>query len=147
MNTNPRTLVEVEETLTGRYTQRARSGFHELLIDEPDDLGGNDAGPGPYEYLLMGLGACTNMTIRMYADRKQIPLKRVRVRLSHDKIHADDCLDCETEEGMVDEINREIILEGDLTAEQRNKLLDIANRCPVHRTLISEIKVRSTLAD
>jgi putative redox protein len=147
MTTNPRSIVEVEETLTGRFTQRALSGFHELFVDEPEGFGGNDTGPGPYEYLLMGLGACTSMTIRMYADRKRMPLKRVRVRLGHDKIHADDCLDCETREGMVDEISREITLEGNLTADQRQKLLEIANRCPVHRTLTSEIKVRSTLAD
>src|SRR5690606_23390413 len=110
-------------------------------------VGGNDTGPGPYEYLLMGLGACTSMTIRMYAERKQLPLKRVKVRLGHQKIHADDCSDCETREGKVDEITREIFLEGDLSDEQQQKLLEIANRCPVHRTLTSEIKVRSKLVD
>jgi len=145
MTTEPDNQVEVEETLTGKYTQNMRSGRHVLIADEPESAGGNDAGPGPYEYLLMGLGACTSMTIRMYAERKQLPLERVRVRLSHQKVHAQDCLDCETREGKVDEITREIILEGRLSGEQRQKLLDIANRCPVHRTLISEIKVRSKL--
>ncbi|MGR9106627.1 MAG: OsmC family protein [Gammaproteobacteria bacterium] len=139
------TIVEVEETLTGRFIQSARSGRHALTLDEPLAAGGNDAGPGPYETLLMALGACTAMTLRMYAELKKLPLERVRVRLSHRKIHARDCTDCETKEGKVDEISREITLEGNLSDEQRERLLEIANRCPVHRTLTSEIKVRSIL--
>ena len=146
MSADTITHVEVEENGTGRFTQTMRSGRHELIADEPENVGGHDAGPGPYEYLLMGLGACTSMTLRMYADHKQIPLGKVAVRLSHKKIHARDCNDCETREGKVDEIIREIILEGDLTQEQRERLLEIANRCPVHRTLSSEIKIRSVLA-
>lgn len=145
MTTNPVTTVEVEETLTGRYTQSMTTGKHNLTADEPESVGGNDNGPGPYEYLLMGLGACTSMTLRMYAEHKQLPLERVRVRLTHSKIHAKDCSDCETSEGKVDEIIREIDIEGDLTDEQRNRLLEIANRCPVHRSLTSEIKIRSKL--
>ena len=137
--------VEVEESLTGKYTQKIHSGRHELFADEPEDVGGNDVGPNPYAYLLMGLGACTSMTLRMYAEHKQLPLQRVRVRLSHRKVHAKDCSDCETREGKIDEITREITLEGELTDEQRQRLLEIANRCPVHRTLTSEIKVRSQL--
>ena len=140
------TFVEIEESLTGRFTQNMRSGRHTLIADEPESAGGNDAGPGPYEYLLMALGACTGMTLRMYAEHKQLPLRLVRVKLSHRKIHARDCRDCETREGKVDEITREIELQGELTVEQRQKLLEIANRCPVHRTLTSEIKVRTTLA-
>lgn len=140
------TVVEVEETLTGRYMQSVRSGRHAFNADEPVAAGGNDAGPGPYEYLLMSLGACTSMTVRMYAELKKLPLKRVRVRLSHRKIHAKDCLDCATQDGKVDEITREIVLEGDLTDDQRGRLLEIANRCPVNRTLTAEIKVRSRLA-
>ncbi len=139
-------FVEVEETRTGRYMQSMRAGRHALTADEPKAAGGNDAGPGPYEYLLWGLGACTSMTLRMYAELKKLPLDRVRVRLSHRRIHAQDCADCETREGKVDEITREIVLEGDLTEEQRQRLLEIANKCPVHRTLTSEIKVRSRLA-
>jgi putative redox protein len=141
---NP-TIVEIEETLTGRYMQTARTGRHALTVDEPAAAGGNDAGPGPYEYLLIALGACTAMTLRMYAEMKNLPLVRVHVRLSHRKIHAQDCKDCDTKEGKVDEISREITLEGELTEEQRERLLEIANRCPVHRTLTSEIKVRSNL--
>ncbi|MDI3259065.1 MAG: OsmC family protein [Sinobacteraceae bacterium] len=139
------TVVEVEETLTGRYMQTARSGRHALTLDEPPQAGGNDAGPGPYEFLLIALGACTSMTLRMYAELKKLPLTRVRVRLTHRKIHAQDCADCATREGKVDEITREIILEGELSDEQRKRLLEIASRCPVNRTLTSEIKVRSRL--
>jgi putative redox protein len=127
------TFVEVEETLSGRYMQTARAGRHAFTADEPAAVGGNDAGPGPYEFLLMGLGACTSMTLRMYAELKQLPLTRVRVRLSHRRIHAQDCADCATRGG-------------ELTDEQRQRLLEIADRCPVHRTLTSEIKVRSRLA-
>jgi putative redox protein len=145
MSANKPTIVEVEETLTGRYMQTARTGRHSLTVDEPTAVGGNDAGPGPYEYLLMGLGGCTAMTLRMYAEMKGLPLERVRVRLSHRKIHAQDCTDCATKEGKIDEISREITLEGELSQEQRERLLEIANRCPVHRTLTSEIKVRSSL--
>ncbi len=140
------TFVEVEETLSGRYMQSVRSGRHGLTADEPAVSGGNDAGPGPYEYMLMGLGACTSMTLRMYAELKKLPLTRVRVRLSHRKIHAQDCADCATREGRVDEITREIVLEGELTEEQRQRLLEIASKCPVHRTLTSEIKIHSRLA-
>ena len=140
------TFVEVEEALTGRYINNLRAGRHAFTADEPPAAGGSDAGPGPYEYLLMALGACTSMTLRMYAEIKKLPLVRVRVRLSHRKIHAADCADCATKEGKVDEIVREIVLEGELTQEQRDRLLEIANRCPVHRTLTSEIKVRSRLA-
>jgi putative redox protein len=140
------TTVDVEESLTGRYMNSLRVGRHAWTADEPAAVGGNDAGPGPYELLLMALGACTSMTVRMYAERKQLPLKRVRVRLSHRKIHAQDCADCATKEGMLDEITREIVLEGELSEDQRQKLLEIANKCPVHRTLTSEIKVRSKLA-
>lgn len=147
MSADTPTIVEVEETLTGRYMQTARTGRHALTADEPKSVGGNDAGPGPYEYLLMALGACTAMTLRMYAEIKNLPLVRVHVRLSHRKIHARDCTDCEIKEGKVDEISREITLEGDLTQEQRGRLLEIANRCPVHRTLASEIKVRSWLTN
>jgi putative redox protein len=147
MSTDSPTIIEVEETLTGRYMQTARTGRHALTVDEPKAVGGNDAGPGPYEFVLMGLGGCTAMTVRMYAELKGLPLARVRVRLSHRKIHAQDCADCETQEGKVDEITREITLEGDLSEEQRERLLEIANRCPVHRTLTSEIKVRSHLTN
>lgn len=139
-------IVEVEESGRGRYVQTVRAGRHALVADEPAEVGGNDAGPGPYDFLLIALGSCTSMTLRMYAERKQWPLQRVRVRLSHSRVHAQDCRDCETRDGHVDEIRREIVLEGALDAAQRQRLLEIADRCPVHRTLTSEMKIRSELS-
>lgn len=128
------------------FTQEIRVGEHTLLADEPRDLGGKDRGPGPYALLLAALGACTSMTLRMYARRKEWPLEGVVVRLRHGRIHAKDCEDCETKDGRVDEIEREIEIAGPLSAEQRTRLLEIADRCPVHRTLHAEVKVRTRLA-
>lgn len=140
------TVVDVQESLTGRYAQRVRAGRHDFAADEPVAVGGGDSGPGPYDFLLAALGTCTSMTLRMYAEQKKWPLERVHVRLGHRKVHAQDCRDCATREGKVDEITREILVEGPLTEAQRARLLEIANRCPVHRTLTSEIKIRSRLA-
>jgi putative redox protein len=135
--------VFVGETRNGKFEQSVVIGKHRYLADEPTSVGGNGSGPSPYEYLLAGLGACTSMTIRLYADQKKLPLTRVAVRLTHDKIHATDCENCETKEGKIDRIEREITLEGDLSAEQRARLLEIADKCPVHRTLHSEIDIRT----
>lgn len=137
--------VLVAETGTGKFTQDVRSGRHRLIADEPERLGGSDLGPGPYDYVLAGLGACTSMTVRMYAERKGWPLTRVAVHLEHKKIHAEDCADCETKSGKLDEISRMLVFEGNLDEDQRARLLEIADRCPVHRTLTQEIKIRSTL--
>ncbi len=138
--------VTVQETLEGKFTQIISvGGKHILRADEPPSYGGTDTGPTPYDLLLSGLGACTTMTIRMYADRKKIPLERASVTLRHDKIHAEDCNACETQEGKVDQIVREISLEGDLTEDQQQSLLAIAEKCPVHRTLHSEVSVVSSL--
>jgi putative redox protein len=139
-------LVEVGETGEGRFMQRVRAGRHALIADEPRAVGGDDQGPGPYDYLLAGLGACTSMTVRMYAERKGWPLERVSVRLQHDRIYAEDCADCETSDGKIDEIKREIDLTGPLDGEQREKLMEIADRCPVHRTLTTETKIRTQAA-
>ena len=138
--------IKVVESGEGRFAQRLLDGRHRLLADEPVDAGGDDRGPGPYELLLMALGACTAMTVRLYVDRKKWPLTRIAVRLRHGRIYARDCADCETEEGMLDQIERVIELEGPLDAEQKQRILEIAEKCPVHRTLTSEIKIRSRLA-
>ena len=121
------------------------SGGHTVIADEPTSLGGTDAGPTPYGYLLAALGGCTAMTLRMYADRKGWPLESVTVRLSQDRVHATDCEECETEEGRIDRIEREIELEGALEEEQRRRLLEIADKCPVHRTMQTEALVKNVL--
>jgi len=135
--------VFVEETGNGKFEQAIIVGPHRYLADEPVSVGGNGSGPSPYEYLLAALGACTSMTIRLYADLKKLPLQRVSVRLKHDKIHAVDCENCETKEGKIDRIDRVVALEGDLTLEQRAKLMEIADKCPVHRTFHSEVDIRT----
>jgi putative redox protein len=127
------------------FAQQITVGGHELRADEPKAAGGSDTGPGPYDLLISALGACTSMTVSLYARRKQWPLEAVTVRLRHSKIHAADCADCETKDGMLDRIERDVELHGNLTAEQRARLLEIANRCPVHRTLTSEIQIRTRL--
>lgn len=129
-----------------RLAQDVFVGRHRLSADEPVGAGGSDLGPNPYDYLLAGLGACTSMTLRLYADHKKWPLEKVSVRLSHEKIHAEDCADCETKEGKIDQIEREIEVQGPLDSTQRQRLLEIAEKCPVHRTLHSEIKIFSKLA-
>jgi len=138
---NPGDVV-VWETGQGKYQQHTSiSGRHYLMADEPHAYGGLDSGPSPYDLLLAGLGACTSMTLRMYADRKNIPLQKVTVRLHHDKIHAEDCHECQTKNGKVDVIEREIVMEGNLDEATRARLLEIADKCPVHKTLHSEVKV------
>jgi putative redox protein len=131
----------VRETRKSKFNQVISVGPHRLVADEPVAAGGEDAGPGPYDFLLAGLGACTSMTMRLYADRKSLPLDRVTVTLKHSKIHAKDCEECETREGMLDQIERDIAMDGALDAEQRKKLMEIADKCPVHRTLTSEIRI------
>jgi putative redox protein len=130
-----------------RLTQEVVAGSHRLLADEPVSAGGGDLGPNPYDYLLAALGACTSMTLRLYADRKKWPLEKVTVRLRHEKIHAADCADCETKDGKIDRIEREIDVSGPLDSAQRARLLQIAEMCPVHKTLNSEIKIVSKLAE
>ena len=138
---NDRILVH---TGGGFYTEITASG-HTLVADEPESFGGTDKGPTPYDFLLGALGSCTAMTLRLYANRKDWPLDSVTVRLSHGKIYADDCENCETESGKIDRIEREIEVEGDLTNEQREKLLQIADKCPVHRTLTSETVIEDRI--
>ena len=134
----------VSETRQGLFQQEVLAAGHRFIADEPVAVGGLGSGPGPYDLLLAGLGACTSMTLRLYAGRKGLALDRVTVTLSHAKIHATDCADCETREGMIDRIDRAITLEGDLDAATRARLMEIADKCPVHRTLKSEIDIRTT---
>lgn len=133
--------VAVQETRNSKFQQSIAVGPHRLVADEPVAAGGQDSGPGPYDFLLAGLGACTSMTMRLYADRKSLPLDRVTVTLKHSKIHARDCEECETRDGMLDQIDRVIAMDGALDAEQRKRLMEIADKCPVHRTLTSEIRI------
>lgn len=137
--------VTVTETGSGVFTQEIVAGRHRLLADEPQPIGA-DAGPTPYDLLLAGLGACTSMTVRMYANRKGWPLESVRVTLRHNRIHAEDCAECETTKGWISHIDRTIELTGDLDEDQRQRLLGIAERCPVHQTLTSEVDIATTLA-
>jgi putative redox protein len=123
------------------FAQEIHMGPHRIRADEPASAGGTDTGPSPYDLLLAALGACTSMTMGMYAWRKGWPLEEITVHLRHSKIHATDCAECETKEGMLDRIERDIQLGGSLSDEQRSKLLEIANKCPVHRTLTSEIHI------
>jgi uncharacterized OsmC-like protein len=143
MNDSEETRVVVR-TGEGLRTEMDAAG-HELVADEPASLGGTDTGPTPYDYLLAALGGCTAMTLRMYADRKGWPLESVTVRLSQDRIHATDCEECETEEGRIDRIEREIELTGPLDEKQRSRLLEVADMCPVHRTLNTEVLVENSL--
>lgn len=125
------------------FEQEITAGSHHFKSDEPISSGGTDTGPGPYDLLLAALGSCTSMTVAMYARRKGWPLESVTVHLRHNKIHAEDCATCETRQGFLDHIERDIRFSGVLTAEQRVKLLEIANKCPVHRTLTSEIDIQT----
>jgi putative redox protein len=136
--------VTVTETGSGTYMQQITVGHHRLVSDEPPPAG-DDAGPTPYDLLLAGLGSCTSMTVRMYANRKGWPLERVRVTLRHSRIHAEDCAECETTRGWIDHIDRDLELTGDLDDTQRQGLLHIAERCPVHQTLTSEVHITTSL--
>ena len=129
------------------FKQQIAAGKHRLVADEPVSAGGGDAGPDPYDYLLTSLGVCTSMTVGFYARRNKFPLENITVSLWHSRIHAKDCEECETREGMVDRIDVEVELSGSLTAEQHAKLMDIAQKCPVHRTLTSEINIRLRSAE
>lgn len=134
------TGVVVHGSATG-FAQEIVAGPHHLAADEPISAGGTNTGPSPYDFLLAALGACTSMTVGMYARRKEWPLEDVTIHLRHSRIHCSDCAECETKDGMLDRIERDIHFAGPLSDEQRSKLLEIANKCPVHRTLTSEIYI------
>ena len=132
-------LVVVSENGQGRYQQEVRAGQHRLIADEPASMGGADAGPAPFDFLMSGLGACTSMTLRMYAERKELPLAKISVELSHEKIELDGI--------KRDQITRRLHLTGALSPEQRQRLLDIAGKCPVHKALSGSIDLPCELAD
>lgn len=142
--TSPEGTVTVTETGSGTYTQQITAGPHQFFADEPQPISEN-VGPTPYDLLLAGLGACTSMTVRMYANKKGWPLERVEVSLHHNRIHAEDCAKCETTKGWISHIDRTITLIGDLDDVQRQRLLEIAERCPVHQTLTSEVDIATSL--
>lgn len=149
MDIKPEHLREtiVHETGNGRYTQKVIIGPHILTADEPIQNGGNDSGPSPYDFLLAALGSCTSMTLRMYAELKNLPLEQIHVTLKHEKIHIEDCTENESNHSKIDRIERFIELKGALSQEQRIKLLEIANKCPVHRTLTSKILIETELLE
>lgn len=138
-------MAEVIVTSVGYLKQEISAGKHKLIADEPLEAGGSDEGPGPYDLLLAALGACTAMTLQMYARRKQWPLDGVEVSLTHNRIHAKDCEECNSKEGKITRIERFISLTGDLTEEQKTRLLEIAQQCPVHKTLTSEVSIKDYL--
>jgi uncharacterized OsmC-like protein len=124
------------------FLQQVTVGKYHFQVDEPKDVGGSESAPDPYDYLLAALGACTSMTVGLYARQKKIPLEDITVSLRHSRIHARDCEDCETKAGMLDRIDLDLKLTGPLSAEQHAKLMEVAGKCPVHRTLKSEIDIR-----
>lgn len=131
------------DSMRSPYAEEIRVGGHRLLADEPSEAGGMDMGPGPYELLLAALGTCTCVTVRMYAERKHWPLEAVHVALTHAKVHAEDCVACETEVRSLDQIEMEISFTGELSDDQRQRLLAIAGKCPVHRTLTSQVRINT----
>jgi putative redox protein len=139
--------VVVTSAGEGIFPQLISAHGHRLRADEPVEAGGTDTGPGPYDFLLAGLGACTAMTLRLYADRKKWPLANAHVTLRHNKIHAEDCAECETKAGMLDKMERMIRLDGPLDADQKARLMEIADKCPVHRTLTSEVRIETRIAE
>lgn len=138
-------MAEVVVSSVGYLKQEIRAGNHTFFADEPKKDGGSDSGPDPYSLLLSSLGACTAMTLQLYANRKGWPLEKVEISLINESIHAQDCGDCTTKQGKITRIERYIHLTGPLTEEQKARLLEIAERCPVHRTLTSEITIKDFL--
>jgi putative redox protein len=139
------TSVVVEESGPGQFAGIVRAGRHVLSADEPFASGGTDTGPSPYEYLLAALGTCTTMTLRMYVKKKGWAVGRISVLVSHDRVHAEDCTNCDENDVKLDRITRTIRIEADLDDERRQRLLEIANKCPVHRTLTSKITIETRL--
>lgn len=138
--------VIVKSRSKDKFAQDISLGSHNLTADEPESVGGEDKGPDPYDLLMASLGACTSMTLQMYSKRKEWPLEGVEVHLSHEKIHADDCEECEGKKSKLDKFERKLVIKGeDLSEEQKEKLIEIADKCPVHKTLTSETVIQTTM--
>jgi len=145
-DSNKQKIVHVHLPEDEAFTTTLSAGTHELIADEPASVeGGKDKGPDPYDYLLMALGACSVMTIRMYVRQKEWPMENVYMELRHNKRHAKDCDNCEDPGSKIDVIEKEIIVEGELTDKQIDRILDISEKCPVQRTLTSDITVESSI--
>jgi putative redox protein len=143
---NKSKIVHIHLPANELFKSTLTAGEHQFIADEPEDVeGGQNQGPDPYDYLLMALGSCTVMTVKMYARRKEWPVKDIFLELRHHKKHDEDCKNCEDKQSKMDFIEKELILEGDLSDEQVEKLLEISKKCPVHRTLLSDIKIESTI--
>ncbi len=138
---NNKVIVSNKSGFKSEITSRG----HFVISDEPAEAGGGDAGMSPYELLLAALGSCKAMTVRMYAKRKNYPLKDISIALSHSRIHAEDCADCETKIGRIDSIDVELTFTGELDREQTQRLLEISEKCPLHRTILSEMKINSII--
>jgi len=140
-------IVHIHLPEDQNFKTTLNAGRHELLADEPEEVeGGTDQGPDPYDYLLMSLGACTVMTLKMYARHKQWPVEDIYLELKHNKRHDEDCQNCEKKESKIDVIEKELIVKGDLSDKQRDRLLEISQKCPVHRTLLGDIKIESSIS-
>ena len=143
---NNQKIVHIHLPKDETYTTTLTAGDHELLADEPEEVdGGTDQGPDPYDYLLMSLGSCTVMTIKMYVNHKGWEIDDLYMELRHNKRHADDCDNCQDPKSRIDTIEKEVIVEGDLSDKQVEKILDISKKCPVHRTLLSDISIESSI--
>ncbi|MFO7799505.1 MAG: OsmC family protein [Rhodohalobacter sp.] len=140
MSTNNKKIVHLHLG-NENYKTVMTAGRHELISDEPKSAGGQDTGPDPYDYLLMSLGSCTVITLKMYADRKNWPLEDIYVEMLHHKSHAEDCKDCDDPKAKIDKIEKAIIIKGDLTEKQLQRLMEISKKCPVHRTLLNDIDI------
>ncbi|MDX1641178.1 MAG: OsmC family protein [Balneolaceae bacterium] len=127
------------------YKTVMTAGNHELIADEPEKAGGGDEGPAPYDYLLMALGSCSVITMKMYADRKEWPVEDIYIEMRHSKVHAEDCEDCDDPKARIDKIEKDIIVKGDLDDKQLNRLLEISKKCPVHKTLLNDMEIESTV--
>ena len=147
-DTTAKKIVHVHLPKNESFKTTLTAGSHEVIADEPTSVpGGKDQGPDPYDLLLMSLGTCTAMTMKMYSERKKWPVEDIYVEMRHNKSHAKDCIDCDDPKSKIDSIEKEIIIKGDLSKEQLEKMLEISKKCPVHRTLLSDIEINSSLAE